>query len=777
MNKKNYSSLSENSGSALSSPVRLYGSPARKKHVVPYSPRSPDRYSKSLFSASYKVNNTSSPSVRIKSFHFSPKKNRTVSNAEFTSMLENPPQSFKDSFLGQALFDLSIGLRSLNNVLNLILNFRLNAPLKYYSYASLISLINASTLCPPDVVLQLLSIGKVMITKHNYAKPQYLRALIKVTKYLISKNFYYVSYGKSSQDKPKRKLERLLKIFTEFLDIPPIGPEGSYVTSKIEDIMSKNQSFNDEKLEKEIQRRKRNRELREKELKNNNGEYDENDSEYEKTEITGSFTFESDFEDLIQSDKIINSDVDSDKENKNIIQNFPAEKDKENESKFKSNEKVDYDFNSINNIAKEEEYKLNNKDKNSIKENNDDNILDKENNKEDNNIMKEIENVLDSKDGKNSIKENNNDDIVNKENNDIDESNNDNFKDKNIMKTDDTLKSKDDTNVKENDANELLENNSENDNDKDLQDNENKENEIDDILSVKSNENQNLSDKEKENDDELPISQSDDKSKKDENDLTEDDENIFLLEDGNENSTDDNLILENSSENILTENDDDLILERDENSQSTKENQKDTKSQKEKYIDTKIQTDELEFYQNEKSQTENDSSATDDNFLVSNIKNNFEESDRMSSKSWKSSLTESVQFSIDIEPETKNRNGEENIPLRQIEDSDPNMHSIERFIRSTDTLYERREKGKSRLENLSQEQREKIDALSQLFNNWKTAYASSRVVWNTMKADSTFDVNILLYQIPVSYGDFLVEALTTFAEQEGIIIQKIESPL
>lgn len=733
-NHKSFSSINENSGSAFSSPVRAYGSPSRKKQVVPYSPRSPDRYSKSLFSPSYKVNNANSPSSKIKSIHFSPKKKQTLSNAEFTSMLENPPQSFKDSFLGQAIFDLSIGLRSLDNVLKQILNFRLNAPLKYYSYASLLSLINASTLCPPDVVLQLLNIGKVMITKHNYAKPQYLRALIKITKYLISKNFYYVSYGRNRQDKPKRKLERLLKIFTEFLDIPQFGPEGDYETAKVEDIMSKNHSFNEDKLEKEIQRRKR---KRDKDLKNNNILFDksDNDYEYENTEITGSFIIESDLDDIIKSDKIINSDSASDK--KNIQENL------DNNENKKSEDAKDIITANKNTLNESNDGLLQNEIK--IQPNEKDNYdnLSKSDNK--------IENESLLSDNK-AEEENNFDDLIEEEVNDL-------LQDDNIKEKSDDLSGNFNTSKVEDDDNLITE--------KQNNDNNNTE--------TKSDEDEKARDS-------IPtFNDNTSSSKNDENVLTEDDENLFLLEDGNENSTtdDENLILGNSSENILTENDDDLILQNDDNKSETEEHS-DAKSQKDNYVDTKIQTDDLgkvnqnEMYHDEKSQTEDINGIYDDNLEK---RSNFEDSDRMSSRSWKSSLTESVQFSIDIEPELKNQNGEENIQLRQLEDSDPNIRSIERFIRSTDTLYERREKGKIRLENLSPEQREKINVLASLFNNWKTAYASSRVVWNTMKADNTFDVNILLYQIPVSYGDFLIEALTTFAEQEGILIQKIESPL
>lgn len=766
MSRRNsLSSINEISRSALSSPVRLYGSPSKKKHVVPYSPRSPEKCHQSFFS-SYsspcKANNVNSPSNTINFKQFSPKKNRTISKAEFTSMLENPsPKSFKDSFLGQALFDLSIGLRSLDNVLKQILNFRLNAPLKYYSYTSLLSLINASSLCPPDAVLQLLSIGKVMITKHNYCKPQYLRALIKVTKYLISKNFFYVSYGKNMQDKPKRKLKRLLQIFTGFLDMPQIGPEGNYETSKIEDIMNKNRSFNDEKLEKEIQRRKRNKEMKIRELKDNNNLLDANDNfdnEYDKTEITGSFSLDSDLEDLIQSDKLINFNDGSDIENNSNLQNNGVD---QKESKNDNDPKDD--FNDYIKISEKENSNIRD---DKLKEKSEENVKDKVANENANSLdendymAKSANNTINENDFANSLIKNNKSNAISEDHNDSKENEND-----------------DDQFTEEKDyLSNLIDNDiiaKENDNVLAKSDADGIETETDACRIKQDNNEKNITER------------------NENNSSVEDDENLLLLEECNENSTDndENLILGNNSEGILTENDDDLILENNEDAKSSNNSESDKKSHKENYIDTKIQTDDFGknshhyLYQDEKSQTDNDSGVYDDNFPSSDKNNNneqrtnFEDYDKMSSRSWKSSLTESVQFTIDIEPESKNQSGESNIKLSQLEDSDPNIQSIERFIRSTDTLYERREKGKIRLDSLSPEQREKINVLAKLFNNWKTAYASSRVVWNTMKADTTFDVNILLSQIPVSYGDFLVEALTTFAQQEGIIIQKIESPL
>lgn len=845
--RNSLSSINDLVGSNLSSPVRLYGSPTRKKQVIPYSPRSPNKTT-SLFSIPGKASQANSLNLKTNNIHFSPRKNRTISRQEFSSMLETPPsQDFKDSFLGQSLFDLSIGLRSLDSVLKQILNFRLNAPLKYYSYSSLLELINASALCPPDAVLQLLTIGKVMITKHNYAKPKYLRALIKVTKYLIHKDFYYVSYGEKMQDKPKRKLQRLLRIFTDYLDIPPIGFEGEYQTSKIEDMMNVNKSFNDERLEKDIQRRKRNKKMREDELKNNNKFLSESDdSENEHTEVNDSFSFESDIFSF-QKDKIINShnvlDNENAKENQegNDDKIHNQEKDKNNTDAIVGNEdqynltqnkydilsptkvnndgpnyKFNIDYNKDSLKQNDDSYLLTRKEniptliesettQNSIQERNDnlidkmdqinenendadkslpheknDNLFDgndinigKENLPRDDNIDKAIE-----KDHEEEKVEKENEDIIEIENQDIipedkkenitDENNNKTEKDSetNVLERDDDILSIG-SNIDDNAKDDAGENNlSENDNDNLLMESDNGNSNTDDLANL--------------------LIESDNG-----NSNTDDLANLLVDSDNDKNSTDqilDRLLNDGENENGISDNIKDDLLNDNENNSSTEQ-----KNPNENYVDTKSQTEnfdrksQLENYVDEKSQTENDNDVYDDNFPIfknlnindnsNEMKSNFEEYDQMSSRSWKSSLTESVQFTIDIEPENTNQNGEENIQLRQLEDSDPNIQSIERFIRSTDTIYERREKGIQRLENLNPEQRAQISSLAKLFNNWKTAYASSRVVWNTMKADSKFDVNILLSQIPVSYGDFLIEALTTFAEQEGILIQKIESPM
>ena len=94
--------------------------------------------------------------------------------------------------------------------------------------------------------------------------------------------------------------------------------------------------------------------------------------------------------------------------------------------------------------------------------------------------------------------------------------------------------------------------------------------------------------------------------------------------------------------------------------------------------------------------------------------------------------------------------------------------SISKFLSTDDDLLTRMERGKEKFRELSEIETQTIRKIASLFKDWKTAYTVSMNIWNMMKNDDEFDVDVLLSQTPVSYGDFLVEALNTFAEKEGI---------
>lgn len=174
----------------------------------------------------------------------SPKKSstqKTLTNEEFRSMLEikEKVSPTVPSLLGQSLFDLSLYLRPLGDVLDQIKIFKYNAPLHLYRYTSLIKLLSAAVKCPPDATLLLLSIGGRMIKAENYAKPEYLHELIKITQNQISKKYTYESY--KDQKEPQKKLLKLLELFKGALTMPQKQPEGTYGTSEIERIMEKEQ--------------------------------------------------------------------------------------------------------------------------------------------------------------------------------------------------------------------------------------------------------------------------------------------------------------------------------------------------------------------------------------------------------------------------------------------------------------------------------------------------------------------------------------------------------
>lgn len=98
-----------------------------------------------------------------------------------------------------------------------------------------------------------------------------------------------------------------------------------------------------------------------------------------------------------------------------------------------------------------------------------------------------------------------------------------------------------------------------------------------------------------------------------------------------------------------------------------------------------------------------------------------------------------------------------------------------RFLSSSDNLIERRKRGGEIYRRSSKREIALIQKLASLFISWDVAYDASLSVWEVMKKDNKFEVEALLSQLPVSYGDFLVEAVKTFAELNGVKIDRIKN--
>ena len=77
--------------------------------------------------------------------------------------------------------------------------------------------------------------------------------------------------------------------------------------------------------------------------------------------------------------------------------------------------------------------------------------------------------------------------------------------------------------------------------------------------------------------------------------------------------------------------------------------------------------------------------------------------------------------------------------------------------------------------DLDPEEREKLMRYAKLFLSWETAYRAVKQVWMAMKKDDKFDINILLSMMPVTFADYTVTGLKTFANDEGITIADIEN--
>ena len=98
-----------------------------------------------------------------------------------------------------------------------------------------------------------------------------------------------------------------------------------------------------------------------------------------------------------------------------------------------------------------------------------------------------------------------------------------------------------------------------------------------------------------------------------------------------------------------------------------------------------------------------------------------------------------------------------------------------RFLSSSDNLLQRRKRGIETYKRLTQREIAQILKLCSLFTSWEVAYDASLAVWDVMKHSENFEIEALLSQLPVSFGDFLVEAIKSFAQVAGIKIDRIKN--
>ena len=142
---------------------------------------------------------------------------REISAGTFATMLElEPDRRRSSSALGLSLYDLSLKLRDLNDVIDQIKNFKKYAPLAYYRYACVIELIYAAQKCPPDAKFRLLTIAAKMVRLDNFAERKELKELLSICNSLINEKAYFVTFGEN-QEKPRRKLEEMAALFRDAL--------------------------------------------------------------------------------------------------------------------------------------------------------------------------------------------------------------------------------------------------------------------------------------------------------------------------------------------------------------------------------------------------------------------------------------------------------------------------------------------------------------------------------------------------------------------------------
>jgi hypothetical protein len=77
------------------------------------------------------------------------------------------------------------------------------------------------------------------------------------------------------------------------------------------------------------------------------------------------------------------------------------------------------------------------------------------------------------------------------------------------------------------------------------------------------------------------------------------------------------------------------------------------------------------------------------------------------------------------------------------------------------------ETGAEKYETLDDMRREQVNGLALLFLSWKDAYDASRRVWEIMKSDAGFEIDVLLARIELAFADFLVKAIREYIADES----------
>jgi hypothetical protein len=84
-----------------------------------------------------------------------------------------------------------------------------------------------------------------------------------------------------------------------------------------------------------------------------------------------------------------------------------------------------------------------------------------------------------------------------------------------------------------------------------------------------------------------------------------------------------------------------------------------------------------------------------------------------------------------------------------------------------DQLEERASQGLEKFRKMDERQKEEVHLLAALFTKWGDAYDSSKTVWEKMKTDHEFDIDVLISQIQFAFANFLVGAIRQFMLDEA----------
>ena len=661
---------------------------------------------------------------------------KTVTNEEFSSMLEiSEPERSEPSLLGQSLYDLSLDLRSLNDVLNQIKDFKMFAPLHLYRYMSAIELLRAAVKCPPDTIFLLLTVAGKMVKLENYAKPVYLHELIDITKEQINGKYIYRSM--KDQKKARDKLQKLLKRFQGALTMEKKNPEGQYSTVEMEKMMEENKrkrlaqkkNQTEEKKEPSPQQQPpspRRKKVKVKKKKKNdfkNSQPPSPSATPPPSPGSKNAPFPKKKNDVPPPPPLeIPSDTDK-KENienneKLITQNRSLSRD------LKLNFPTDFDSSlnssSFLNILGSA---LNDMDDNASQTTNQSGI---------NSISKELRDVL-----------------FNDESNE----NEDAFSRASKIATVNTydaadydgsplnFKEEEDLSFLRSPSSCSLFSNTSNTNPSILVNSENKKENNDKRVEIAPERTESFSPNHIDMD-----SLSEEPNSIDDDEIDADQENVIVLNKLNDHSG--NPYTTRSIESL---------------SEGSKISNPSPNSQK---LSTGTQGSLSSDY----------SSLNSPRVFRPVVLTQSERVhiDILPDKSLNpvTKGVDTISFALPFSPPREPGATGLSLALSR----SPKYKSIERFLLSKDNIYQRRTRGAKLFDGLSPEKIQQICELAKLFNAWNTAYNSSKVVWDTMKKDDNFDIDILLSQIAVSYGDFLIEGLKTFAKQEGIHIKDIVSP-